>query len=45
MQEAQQIGTDLARKQASPQDRAKEDRKVALDIAKKARDNKRSQGR
>lgn len=45
MQEAQQVGADLARKQASPQDRAKEDRKVALDIAKKARDNKRSQGR
>lgn len=44
-QEAQQIGADLARKQASPKERAREDRKVALDIARKARANKRSQGR
>jgi len=44
-QEAQQIGADLARKQASPKERAKEDQKVALDIARKARANKRSQGR
>lgn len=43
--EAQQIGADFARKQASPKERAREDRKVALDIARKARDNKRSQGR
>jgi hypothetical protein len=45
MQEAQQIGADLASKQASPKERVKEDQKVALDIARKARDNKRSQGR
>lgn len=43
--EAQQIGTDLARKQASPKERAREDRKVALDIARKARATKRSQSR
>lgn len=42
--EAQQIGADLLRKQASPKERAKEDRKVARDIATKARISKRARG-